>query len=59
MNEFCETDAADVYAVGDAVRGPMLALKGMEEGVMVAERIAGNKPLVNYDCIPFRDLYTP
>ena len=52
VNEFCETDAADVYAVGDAVRGPMLAHKGMEEGVMVAERIAGNKPLVNYDCIP-------
>ncbi|MCY4656113.1 MAG: dihydrolipoyl dehydrogenase [Gammaproteobacteria bacterium] len=52
VNEFCETDAVGVYAVGDAVRGPMLAHKGMEEGVMVAERIAGNKPLVNYDCVP-------
>ncbi|MBD3646210.1 MAG: dihydrolipoyl dehydrogenase, partial [Pseudomonadales bacterium] len=36
----------------DVVRGPMLAHKGMEEGMMVAERIAGKKPLVNYDCIP-------
>ncbi len=35
-----------------AVRGPMLAHKGMEEGVMVAERIAGKKPMVNYDCVP-------
>ena len=41
-----------MYAVGDVVRGPMLAHKGMEEGVMVAERIAGHKPLVNYDCVP-------
>ncbi|MGI9325128.1 MAG: dihydrolipoyl dehydrogenase, partial [Pseudomonadales bacterium] len=45
-------DAPNVYAVGDVVRGPMLAHKGTEEGVMVAERIAGQKPLVNYDCIP-------
>jgi dihydrolipoamide dehydrogenase len=52
VNELCATDAPNVYAVGDAVRGPMLAHKGMEEGVMVAERIAGKKPLVNYDCIP-------
>ena len=46
------TDAPDVYAVGDVVRGPMLAHKGMEEGVMVAERIAGHKPIVNYDTVP-------
>ena len=52
VNEQCETDASEVYAVGDAVRGPMLAHKGMEEGIMVAERIAGFKPSVNYDCIP-------
>jgi len=52
VNEQCETDASDVYAVGDAVRGPMLAHKGMEEGIMVAERIAGSKPVVNYDCVP-------
>lgn len=52
VNDFCATDVPDVYAVGDVVRGPMLAHKGMEEGVMVAERIAGFKPMVNYDCVP-------
>ena len=44
VNDFCETEAPNVYAVGDVVRGPMLAHKGSEEGVMVAERIA-----LNYD----------
>jgi dihydrolipoamide dehydrogenase len=52
VNDLCATDAPHVYAVGDVVRGPMLAHKGMEEGVMVAERIAGFKPLVNYECVP-------
>jgi len=52
VNDLCATDAPHVYAVGDVVRGPMLAHKAMEEGVMVAERIAGKKPLVNYDTVP-------
>lgn len=52
VNDLCATDAPGVYAVGDVVRGPMLAHKGMEEGIMVAERIAGQKPLVNYDTVP-------
>ena len=52
VNDLCATDAPNVYAVGDVVRGPMLAHKGTEEGVMVAERIAGHKPLVNYDTVP-------
>lgn len=52
VNDLCSTDAPGVYAVGDVVRGPMLAHKGMEEGIMVAERIAGQKTLVNYDCVP-------
>ena len=52
VNDLCATDAPDVYAIGDVVRGPMLAHKGMEEGVMVVERIAGHKPVVNYDCVP-------
>ena len=52
VNDVCATDVPGVYAVGDVVRGPMLAHKGMEEGVMVAERIAGHKPLVNYDTVP-------
>ena len=52
VNDLCETDAPNVYAVGDVVRGPMLAHKGMEEGIMVAERIAGHKPMVNYETVP-------
>ncbi len=52
VNDLCATDAPGVFAVGDVVRGPMLAHKGMEEGIMVAERIAGQKPVVNYDCVP-------
>ena len=52
VNDLCATDAPHVYAVGDVVRGPMLAHKGMEEGIMVAERIAGHKPMVNYETVP-------
>lgn len=52
VNEQCATNVAGIYAVGDVVRGPMLAHKGSEEGVMVAERIAGKKTQVNYDLVP-------
>lgn len=52
VNDFCETEAPHVYAVGDVVRGPMLAHKGSEEGVMVAERIAGKEAQMNYEVIP-------
>ncbi len=52
VNDRCATDAPGVYAIGDVVRGPMLAHKASEEGVMVAERIANHKAQVNYDCIP-------
>ena len=52
VNDYCETEAPHIYAVGDIVRGPMLAHKGSEEGVMVAERIAGKKAQMNYDTIP-------
>ena len=52
VNDLCSTSAPGVFAVGDVVRGPMLAHKGSEEGVMVAERIAGQKPVMNYDIIP-------
>jgi dihydrolipoamide dehydrogenase len=48
----CRTDAANVWAVGDLVRGPMLAHKGKEEGVMVADLIAGKVSEVNYKVIP-------
>lgn len=52
VNDQCATNIPNVYAVGDAVRGPMLAHKGMEEGVMVAERLADKKTQVNYDLVP-------
>ncbi|MAT92889.1 MAG: dihydrolipoyl dehydrogenase [Halioglobus sp.] len=52
VNDFCETEAPHVYAIGDIVRGPMLAHKGSEEGIMVVERIAGKQTQINYDCIP-------
>ena len=52
VNEHCETNVPHVYAIGDVVRGPMLAHKGSEEGVMVAERIAGEHASINYDVMP-------
>jgi dihydrolipoamide dehydrogenase len=52
VNMFCETSIPGVYAIGDLVRGPMLAHKGSEEGIMVAERIAGHAARVNYDLVP-------
>jgi len=48
----CRTNVPNVWAVGDAVRGPMLAHKGSEEGVMVADLIAGQVAEVNYEVIP-------
>jgi dihydrolipoamide dehydrogenase len=48
----CRTGAEGVWAVGDCVRGPMLAHKGKEEGVAVADRIAGRYAHVNYEVIP-------
>ena len=48
----CRTNLANVYAVGDVVRGPMLAHKAMEEGVMVAELIAGQAGHCNLDTVP-------
>lgn len=48
----CRTDAPGIYAIGDAVRGPMLAHKASEEGIMVADIISGHKAQMNYDCIP-------
>lgn len=52
VDDNCATSVPGVYAIGDVVRGPMLAHKASEEGVMVAERIAGQKTQVNYDLIP-------
>jgi dihydrolipoamide dehydrogenase len=52
VDEHCRTNAPNVWAVGDVVRGPMLAHKGKEEGVMVADLIAGHYGEVNYKVIP-------
>ncbi|MDP9199950.1 MAG: dihydrolipoyl dehydrogenase [Pseudomonadota bacterium] len=52
VDEHCRTGAADIWAVGDCVRGPMLAHKGKEEGIAVADRIAGLYGEVNYKVIP-------
>ena len=53
VDEHCHTNLPNVWAVGDVVPGPMLAHKGMEEGVMVAECIAGQKGHVNLDTVPW------
>jgi dihydrolipoamide dehydrogenase len=52
VDDHCRTSVSNVWAVGDVVRGPMLAHKGMEEGVMVAELIAGHVAEMNYRTIP-------
>ncbi len=52
VNDVCETTIDSIFAIGDVVRGPMLAHKASEEGIMVAERIAGNNMDLNYDLIP-------
>ncbi len=52
VDDECRTRVSGVFAVGDCVRGPMLAHKGSEEGVMVADLIAGELAEMNYDVIP-------
>lgn len=51
VDEQCKTNLDGVYAIGDLVRGPMLAHKAMEEGMMAVERLHGEKAQVNYDTI--------
>ena len=52
VNDFCETEIKNIWAVGDVVRGPMLAHKASEEGIMVVERIAGKHAEMHYDLVP-------
>jgi dihydrolipoamide dehydrogenase len=52
VDQHCHSGQENIYAIGDAVRGPMLAHKGSEEGIMVAEIIAGQAGRVNYETIP-------
>jgi len=53
VDDRCRTGVPGIYAIGDVVRGPMLAHKGEDEGVMVAETIAGQRPHIDYNCIPW------
>jgi dihydrolipoamide dehydrogenase len=53
VDEHCRTNLPGVWAIGDVVRGPMLAHKAEEEGVVVAERIAGQKPHLDFNTIPW------
>ena len=53
VDDHCRTNLPNVFAIGDVVRGPMLAHKAEDEGVMVAELIAGQKPHIDYSTIPW------
>jgi dihydrolipoamide dehydrogenase len=52
VNDHLQTNIPNIYAIGDVVRGAMLAHKAEEEGAMVAEILAGQKPHINYNLIP-------
>ena len=53
VDDHCHTGVGNIYAIGDCVRGPMLAHKASEEGVAAAERIAGQQPHVDFNVIPW------
>jgi dihydrolipoamide dehydrogenase len=53
VDDHCRTSLGNVYAIGDVVRGPMLAHKASEEGIAVVERLAGKAGHMNYDVIPW------
>lgn len=52
VNEHLQTNVSNIYAIGDVIKGAMLAHKAEEEGVFVAETLAGQKPHINYNLIP-------
>ncbi|MFD2518437.1 dihydrolipoyl dehydrogenase [Salinimicrobium flavum] len=52
VNDQLQTNVKNIYAIGDVIKGPMLAHKASEEGTFVAEVIAGQKPHINYNLIP-------
>ena len=52
VNEHLQTNVQNIYAIGDVIQGAMLAHKASEEGVLVAEQLAGQKPHINYNLIP-------
>lgn len=52
VNDHLQTNVSNIYAIGDVIKGAMLAHKAEEEGVFVAETLAGQKPHINYNLIP-------
>lgn len=52
VNDHLQTSASNIYAIGDVIRGAMLAHKAEEEGTLVAEQLAGQKPHIDYNLIP-------
>ena len=52
VNEKLQTSIQNIYAIGDVIKGPMLAHKAEEEGVLVAELLSNQKPHINYNLIP-------
>ena len=52
VNDHLQTSASNIYAIGDVIKGAMLAHKAEEEGVFVAETLAGQKPHIDYNLIP-------
>lgn len=52
VDDHYRTNVPGIYAIGDVIRGPMLAHKASEEGVVLVEQLAGQKPVLNYDTIP-------
>src|SRR5690606_9501658 len=52
VNDNLQTNVSNIYAIGDVIKGAMLAHKAEEEGVFVAETLAGQKPHINYNLIP-------
>ncbi|KMQ72547.1 dihydrolipoyl dehydrogenase [Chryseobacterium koreense] len=52
VNDHLQTNVSNIYAIGDVIQGAMLAHKASEEGVLVAEQLAGQKPHINYNLIP-------
>ncbi len=53
VNDLCQTTASNIWAIGDVVRGPMLAHKASEEGIAVAERIAGQHGHIDFNTVPW------
>jgi len=52
VNDFFETEAAGIYAIGDVIKGPMLAHKAEDEGIICVEGMVGGHPHIDYNCVP-------